>query len=54
MILEVGLLPFINENFSDGHRLFHENYPKHTSEHIEAFLNVIMCISGLPPREPRS
>ena len=36
-ILEVGLLPFINEKFSDGHRLFHDNDPKHASEYIEDF-----------------
>ena len=37
MVLEVGLLPFITEKFSDGHRLFHDNDPKHASEYIEDF-----------------
>ena len=37
MILEAGLLPFIAEKFSDGHRLFHDNDPKHASEYIEDF-----------------
>ena len=41
MILEAGLLPFIAEKFSDGHRLFHDNDPKHASEYIEDFSNVI-------------
>ena len=36
-ILEAGLLPFIAEKFSDGHRLFHDNDPKHASEYIESF-----------------
>ena len=36
-ILEAGLLPFITEKFSDGHRLFHDNDPKHVSEYIENF-----------------
>ena len=36
-ILEAGLLPFIQENFSDGHRLFHDNDPKHSSYFIEDF-----------------
>ena len=31
-ILEAGLLPFTSERFSDGHRLFHDNDPKHASE----------------------
>lgn len=37
MILEAGLLPFIAEKFSDGHRLFHDNDPKHASCYIENF-----------------
>ena len=36
-ILEAGLLPFIAENFSRGHRLFHDNDPKHSSYYIEDF-----------------
>ena len=36
-ILEAGLLPFIEEKFSDGHRLFHDNDPKHASRYIEDF-----------------
>ena len=36
-ILEAGLLPFISERFSDGHRLFHDNDPKHANEYIEHF-----------------
>ena len=37
MILEAGLLPSIAEKFSDGHRLFHDNDPKHASGYIENF-----------------
>ena len=37
IILEAGLLPFIAEKFSDGHRLFHDNDPKHASNYIEEF-----------------
>ena len=42
MILEAGLLPFIAKKFSDGHRLFHNNDPKHASNYIEEFLKGIM------------
>ena len=37
IILEAGLLPFIAEKFSGGHRLFHDNDPKHSSRYIEEF-----------------
>ena len=37
MILEAGLVPFIEEKFGDGHRLFHDNDPKHASKYIEEF-----------------
>lgn len=36
-ILEAGLLPFFTDKFSDGHRLFHDNDPKHASHYIEHF-----------------
>lgn len=36
-VLEVGLLPFIRERFPTGHRLQHDNDPKHASERIETF-----------------
>ena len=36
-ILKAGLLPFIREQFSDGHRLFQDNDPKHSSHYIENF-----------------
>ena len=36
-ILEAGLVPFISERFSDGHRLFRDNDPKHASGLIEKF-----------------
>ena len=38
IILEAGLLPFIAEKFSSGHRLYHDNDPKHSSYYIEDFL----------------
>ena len=34
LILEAGLLPFIQEKFSSHHRLFHDNDPKHSSYYI--------------------
>jgi len=37
-ILEAGLIPFIEEKFEDGHRLYHDNDPKHSSVYIESFL----------------
>ena len=36
-ILEAGLIPFIEEKFSDGHGLFQDNDPKHSSQYIEDF-----------------
>ena len=38
-ILEAGLLPFIRDKFPDGHRLYHNNDPKHASGHIEKFFS---------------
>ena len=32
-VLEAGLLPFINEKFSEGRCLFYDNDPKHASQH---------------------
>ena len=37
LIFEAGLLPFIEENFRDGHRLYQDNDPKHASQHIKNF-----------------
>ena len=36
-ILEVGLLPFIQEVYPDGHRLYQDNDPKHTSSSVSDF-----------------
>ena len=38
-IYEAGLLPFIAERYPDGHRLYQDNDPKHSSNRIENFLN---------------
>lgn len=37
MVLEAGLLPFIEEKFHDGHRLCQDNDPKHSSRYIKEF-----------------
>ena len=37
IILEAWLLPFIADKFSSGHRLYHDNDPKHASYYIEDF-----------------
>ena len=37
VVLEAGLLPCIQEHFSDGHRLYQDNDPKHASQYIEDF-----------------
>lgn len=37
VVLEAGLLPFIQEHFSDGHRLYQDQDPKHASKYIENF-----------------
>lgn len=52
VVLEAGLLPFIQEKFSDGHRLYQDNDLKHASEYIEDFLKKTMLIGGLPPESP--
>lgn len=44
-VFEVGLLPFIEENFRGGHRLYQDNDPKHSSQYIEDFFkrNDVNC-----------
>ena len=37
LILGAGLLPFIQEKFPDGHKLFQDQDPKHASNAIEEF-----------------
>ena len=37
-VYEAGLLPFIQERFPDGRRLYQDNDPKHASKYIEKFL----------------
>ena len=52
-VYEAGLLPFIETTFSDGHRLYQDNDPKHGSKYIEKFLddkNVTWWYS--PPKSP--
>ena len=52
-VYEAGLLPFIEATFSDGHRLYQDNDPKHGSKYIEKFLddkNVTWWYS--PPESP--
>ena len=36
-VYEAGLLPFIEERFPNGHRLYQDNDPKHSSKYIERF-----------------
>jgi len=37
-VYEAGSLPFIEERFPDGHRLYENNDFKHSSKHIEDFI----------------
>ena len=37
LIFRAGLLPFIQEKFPDGHKLFQDQDPKHASSAIEEF-----------------
>ena len=37
-VYEAGLLPFIQERFPEGHGLYQDNDPKHSSKYIEEFL----------------
>lgn len=36
-VYEAGLLPFIREIFPDGHKLYQDNDPKHSSKYIGKF-----------------
>lgn len=36
-VYEAGLLPFLRDQFPDGHRLQQDNDPKHASNHIQDF-----------------
>lgn len=36
-IYEAGLIPFLNECFPEGHRLYQDNDPKHASGAVENF-----------------
>ena len=48
IILEAGLLPFIAEKFSDGHRIFYDNDPKRASSCIEVKRNNVNWWPTLP------
>ena len=37
-ILDRTLLPFLREVYPDGHRFMQDNYPKHTSNQAQVFL----------------
>ena len=36
-IYEAGLIPFLNERFPGGHRLYQDNDPKHSSVAVEVY-----------------
>ena len=46
VILENGLLPFIEQKYARGYRLQQDNDPKHTSKFIESFLVAKMSTGG--------
>ena len=33
-VYEAGLVPFIQQQFPDGHRLYQDNDPKHSSKYV--------------------
>ena len=37
-ILETNLVPFINTRYADGHRLYQDDDPKHTSNATKAWM----------------
>ena len=52
-ILEVGLIPFINELFPTGHRVYQDQDPKHKSEFIADFFDeqgIVWWVT--PPESP--
>ena len=36
-ILSLSLVPFIKQKFLDGHHLYQDNDPKHTSKYIQTY-----------------
>ena len=52
-VYKAGLVPFIQDRFPDGHRLYQDNDPKHASNYIDDFLkekNINWWYS--PPESP--
>ena len=48
-ILSNGLLPFIRNNFPDGHRSQQDNDPKDTSRLARSFMKIMEYIGGRLP-----
>ena len=53
-IFRAGLLPFIQEKFPDGHKLFQDQDPKHASSAIEEFFRcrVVAISTGITRFKP--
>ena len=54
VILEAGLLPFIQEQFSDGHRLYQDNDPSMPANLLKIFSKSTMSIGGPPHLNPQT
>ena len=48
-VLKAGLLPFIREKLSEGHRLMMDNDPKHTSRLAQTFMEEGVNWWKMPP-----
>ena len=45
-ILSASLVPFIRKHYPEGHRLYQDNDPKHTSRYIQRYFEQIILIGG--------
>ena len=52
-IYEAGLIPFLNERFTGGHRLYQDNDLKHSSVAVELYFEEKESTGGPPLLNPQ-